>query len=175
MPPAAPLDSTIRHAKMRTMQFRDAEAGDLPAIVQLLADDPLGAKRERAEDPLPREYRDAFAAIQRQEGNRLIVAVEEGRIIGCLQLTLIPGLSRHGMLRAQIESVRVARDQRSRGLGEALFRHAIALARDAGCGLVQLTTDRSRDDALRFYERLGFEASQLGMKLDLTKPEAGAA
>jgi ribosomal protein S18 acetylase RimI-like enzyme len=157
------------------MQFRDAEPADLPAIVKLLADDPLGAERERAEEPLPRTYRDAFAAIARQEGNRIIVAVDEGKIIGCLQLTLIPGLSRLGMLRAQVESVRVAREQRSRALGEALFRHAIAIAREAGCGLVQLTTDRSRDDALRFYEKLGFEASHLGMKLDLTKPNTGAA
>ena len=151
------------------MQFRDAEAGDLPAIVTLLADDPLGAGRERNEDPLPQQYRDAFAAVQRQAGNRIFVATENGVVVGCLQLTLIPGLSRLGMLRAQIESVRVAASQRSRGLGEALFRHAIECAREAGCGLVQLTTDRSRPDALRFYERLGFEASHLGLKLDLTK------
>ena len=151
------------------MEFRKATSADLPAIVKLLADDPLGAKRERAEDPLPRDYRDAFAAIERQEGNSVIVAVENGAVFGCLQLTLIPGLSRLGMLRGQIESVRVASSQRSHGLGEALFRHAIERAREAGCGLVQLTTDRSRPDALRFYERLGFEASHLGMKLDLTK------
>ena len=127
------------------MEFRDAVAADLPAIVKLLADDPLGARRERDETPLPRAYIDAFAAIERQE------------------------VSRTGMTRGQIESVRVARSQRSRGLGEALFRHAIERARSAGCALVQLTTDRSRDDALRFYERLGFEATHLGMKLDLTK------
>jgi ribosomal protein S18 acetylase RimI-like enzyme len=156
------------------MQFRDAEAGDLPAIVKLLADDPLGAKRERNEAPLPREYRDAFAAVQRQGGNRIIVASEDGAVVGCLQLTLIPGLSRLGMLRAQIESVRVAASHRSRGLGEALFRHAIECARQAGCGLVQLTTDRSRGDALRFYERLGFEATHLGLKLDLTRQAAKA-
>ena len=151
------------------MEFRKATSADLPAIVRLLADDPLGAKRERAEDPLPQPYGDAFAAIERQEGNSVIVAVENNAVVGCLQLTLIPGLSRLGMRRAQIESVRVASSQRSRGLGEALFRHAIERARAAGCGLVQLTTDRSRPDALRFYERLGFEASHLGMKLDLTK------
>jgi ribosomal protein S18 acetylase RimI-like enzyme len=157
------------------MEFRKATSADLPAIVKLLADDPLGAKRERAEDPLPREYRDAFAAIGRQEGNSVIVALDGGAVVGCLQLTLIPGLSRLGMLRAQIESVRVAESHRSQGLGEALFRHAIEQARKAGCGLVQLTTDRSRPDALRFYERLGFEASHLGMKLDLAKAKAKSA
>jgi ribosomal protein S18 acetylase RimI-like enzyme len=157
------------------MEFRKATSADLPAIVKLLADDPLGAKRERAEDPLPHEYRDAFAAIGRQEGNSVIVALDGGAVVGCLQLTLIPGLSRLGMLRAQIESVRVAESHRSQGLGEALFRHAIEQARKAGCGLVQLTTDRSRPDALRFYERLGFEASHLGMKLDLAKAKAKSA
>jgi ribosomal protein S18 acetylase RimI-like enzyme len=157
------------------MEFRKAVAADLLAIVKLLADDPLGAKRERAEDPLPREYRDAFGAIERQAGNSVIVAVDDGTVVGCLQLTLIPGLSRLGMLRAQIESVRVAESHRSQGLGERLFRHAIEQAREAGCGLVQLTTDRSRPDALRFYERLGFEASHLGMKLDLTKAKAKSA
>jgi len=156
-------------AKMPAMEFRDAVAADLPAIVKLLADDPLGAKRERDETPLPPAYADAFAAIERQEGNNVIVAVEDGTVVGCLQLTIIPGLSRTGMSRGQIESVRVARSQRSRGLGEALFRHAIERARNAGCAMVQLTTDRSRADALRFYERLGFEATHLGMKLELTK------
>lgn len=158
-----------------SMEFRKATATDLPAIVKLLADDPLGAKRERAEDPLPQDYRDAFAAIEQQAGNSVIVALDNGAVVGCLQLTLIPGLSRLGMLRAQIESVRVAESHRSQGLGEVLFRHAIERAREAGCGLVQLTTDRSRPDALRFYERLGFEASHLGMKLDLTKSKAKSA
>ena len=97
------------------MEFRNAVAADLPAIVKLLADDPLGARRERAEDPLPHEYRDAFAAIERQEGNSVIVVVDSGVLVGCLQLTLIPGLSRLGMLRAQIESVRVAKAIEARG------------------------------------------------------------
>jgi len=151
------------------MEFRTASASDLAAIVKLLADDPLGATRERDEHPVARAYVDAFAAVERQEGNSIMVAVEDDAIVGCLQLTIIPGLSRNGMARGQIESVRVASSHRSRGLGEALFRHAIERAREAGCGLVQLTTDRSRADALRFYERLGFEATHLGMKLDLTK------
>lgn len=152
------------------MEFRNAVADDLPAIVRLLADDELGATRERDEDPLPREYREAFAAMERQEGNSLIVAVQDGAVVGCLQLTFIAGISRLGMTRAQIEGVRVDRRYRSLGLGEALFRHAIERARQRACGLVQLTTDRSRGEAQRFYERLGFEASHLGMKLDLLKP-----
>jgi GNAT superfamily N-acetyltransferase len=151
------------------MDFRDAAAGDLPAIVKLLADDELGATRERDEDPLPQDYRDAFVAMERQQGNAILLAIDEGKVIGCLQLTLIPGLARLGMTRAQIEGVRVDRRYRSRGVGEALFQHAIERAREKGCGLVQLTTDRTRPDAHRFYERLGFETSHLGMKLDLKK------
>ena len=151
------------------MEFRTAVPEDLPAIVRLLADDVLGATRERNEDPLPQEYRDAFAAIGHQAGNIAILVVDDGGVIGCLQLTYIPGLSRLGMTRAQIEAVRVDRRYRGRGVGEALIRHAIERARQHGCGLVQLTTDRSRGDAHRFYERLGFEASHLGMKLDLRK------
>jgi len=151
------------------MEFRNAVAGDLPAIVKLLADDDLGAMRERDEDPLPKEYRDAFAAMERQGANSVILAIDNGEVIGCLQLAFIPGLARLGMTRAQIEGVRVDRRYRSRGVGEALFQHAIERAREQGCGLVQLTTDRARGDAHRFYERLGFESSHLGMKLDLTK------
>jgi ribosomal protein S18 acetylase RimI-like enzyme len=147
--------------------FRRATEADLSAIVRLLADDPLGAGRERYEEPLPDEYRGAFAAIERQHGNEVIVAIDGDEIVGCLQLTLIPGLSRLGMTRAQIESVRIGRSYRGKGLGEDMFRHAIALAREAGCGLVQLTTDKSRPDAHRFYERLGFVASHEGMKLTL--------
>jgi GNAT superfamily N-acetyltransferase len=93
--------------------------------------------------------------------------VHAGAIVGCLQLTFIPGLARHGMTRAQIEGVRVIRDHRGRGVGEALFRHAIDLARGHGCGLVQLTSDKTRPDAHRFYERLGFVDTHVGMKLAL--------
>ena len=149
------------------MKFRTATADDLPAIVRLLADDPLGATRERDEDPLPRQYREAFAAMGRMGTNMVILVVEDGGVIGCLQLILIPGLGRLGMTRAQIEAVRIDRRYRRRGIGEALIRHAIEHAREQGCGLVQLTTDRSRGDAHRFYERLGFKASHIGMKLDL--------
>lgn len=149
------------------MEFRTATAADLPAIVRLLADDGLGRGREEPGPPLPRAYEEAFRAIGRQAGNQVLVAVEGDRILGCLQLPLIAGLSRRGMLRAQIEAVRVDGAARGRGVGEALMRHAIGLARDAGCGLVQLTTDKARGDAHRFYERLGFTPSHIGMKLAL--------
>lgn len=152
---------------MTEISFRDATAGDLPEIVRLLADDALGAQRERFEDPLPQAYYDAFAALQAQAGNRILLAMMDGRIAGCAQLTLIPGLSHIGTLRAQIESVRVDSSMRGHGIGETLIRRCIGLAREAGCGLVQLTTDKSRADAHRFYERLGFVGSHLGMKLKL--------
>ncbi len=150
-----------------TLRFRAATGADLPAIVRMLADDDLGAARETCAEPLPAAYRDAFEAMRAQGGNEYLLAELDREIAGCLQLTVIPGLSRRGMRRAQIEGVRVAADFRGRGVGEALFRHAIQRARAAGCGLVQLTTDKARPDALRFYERLGFAASHEGMKLDL--------
>ena len=149
------------------IQFRDASEKDLPAIVRMLADDPLGQGREQFADPLPDAYRHAFMAITRQQGNRILLATDGEEILGCLQLTFVPGLSRLGMLRAQIESVRVDSGARGKGVGEALIGHAVALAKQAGCGLVQLTTDKTRPDALRFYERLGFKATHEGMKLAL--------
>lgn len=150
------------------MKFRAATQDDLHAVVEMLADDVLGAQRERLEDPLPSAYTEAFEAIERQPGNQVIVAVDDNdNVIGCLQLTLTPGLARLGMTRATIEGVRIARDHRNTGLGEELFRFAIDEARRAGCGLVQLTTDRARPDAHRFYERLGFEPSHIGMKRKL--------
>lgn len=149
------------------MIVRAAGPDDLPAIVRLLADDPLGAGRESFEEPLPSAYREAFDAIGRQPGNQILVAARGDEVVGCLQLTLIPGLSRGGMTRAQIEAVRVERSSRGQGIGEALFAHAIERAREEGCGLVQLTTDQARPDAHRFYERLGFVASHVGMKLAL--------
>lgn len=149
------------------VRIRVARREDIPAIVRLLADDALGATREEATDPLPAAYGEAFDAIVAQRGNEVLVAEAEGAVVGCLQLTIIPGLSRRGMARGQIEAVRVARGQRGRGIGERLVRDAIERARAAGCGLVQLTTDRARPDAHRFYERLGFTASHVGMKLPL--------
>lgn len=153
---------------MTDLTIRKATAADLPAIVRMLADDPLGKTRERYAEPLPDAYLKAFADVEAQKGNEILVGVVDGQVIGCLQLTFIPGLSRLGMMRAQIESVRVDGSRRGEKIGEKLFLEAIERARKAGCGLVQLTTDASRPDAHRFYERLGFEASHVGMKLSLT-------
>ncbi len=148
-------------------EIRRAEADDLPAIVGLLADDPLGATREDFADPLPGCYTAAFAAIAADPRNELVVAVRGHVVVGCLQLTFIPGLSRRGAERAQIESVRVARRERGRGLGRQLFEWAIDRARTRGCALVQLTTDKGRPETHKFYEQLGFVASHEGMKLGL--------
>jgi len=143
---------------------RRAAAADLPAIVALLADDVLGAGRETPGDPA---YAAAFAAIEADVNQVFAVADQDGRIVGCLQLSFIPGLSRRGMWRGQIESVRIAAEQRGLGLGQRLFDWAIAQCRARGCGLVQLTTDKARPEARRFYESLGFVASHEGMKLAL--------
>lgn len=140
---------------------RPAVEADLGAIVALLADDPLGAARERPGDPA---YAWAFAAMARQPGNLVLVAEARGALLGCLQYTLIHGLSRLGAARAQIEGVRVAPGCRGRGVGEVLMRAAIVRAAADGAALVQLTTDTARPDARRFYERLGFVASHHGMK-----------
>lgn len=144
--------------------FRRAVAADLPAIVALLADDILGAGREVPGDPA---YAAAFAAIEADANQMLAVADQDGRVVGCLQLSFVPGLSRRGMWRGQIESVRIAADQRGSGLGRRMFEWAIAQCRERGCGLVQLTTDKARPQARRFYESLGFQASHEGMKLGL--------
>lgn len=151
------------------LQVRVATESDLPAIVRLLADDVLGATREQYSEPLPDAYRQAFAAMRASTGNDMLVATIEDEIVGCLQLTIIPGLSRLGARRAQIEGVRVARTHRGARIGELLVRDAIARARRAGCALMQLTTDASRSDAHRFYERLGFVTTHVGMKLQLNE------
>jgi GNAT superfamily N-acetyltransferase len=148
-----------------TLSIRDAVAGNLPAIVALLADDPFGRAREAA--PLDPAYARALAAIEADPNNRQLVAVEGGEIVGCFQLTFIPGLGRGGSWRAQVESVRVAVDRRGSGRGAAIMAWAIERARERGCALVQLTTDKRRDDAQRFYRRLGFVATHEGMKLPL--------
>lgn len=149
------------------LSFRRADSADLPAVVALLADDELGKTRERPELPLVQAYLDAFEALDR-DPNQLLAVVERGAVlVGCLQLTFIPGLSRLGMWRGQIESVRIAAAARGEGLGGQMFRWAIEECRARGCGLVQLTTDKARPDALRFYESLGFVASHEGMKLSL--------
>lgn len=146
------------------MIFRRATADDLPAIVALLVDDVLGAAREAPGDPA---YAAAFAAIEADPNQLLAVAEQDGRLLGCLQLTFLPGLSHRGAWRGQVESVRVAADQRGTGLGRRFLEWAIAQCRARGCRMVQLTTDKSRADARRFYESLGFIASHEGMKLAL--------
>src|SRR5690625_3129511 len=136
------------------MEFRKANEKDLPAIVRLLADDKLGSQRECFEEPLPAVYYEAFKAIEAQDGNQVIVAVEDQKVIGCLQLTMIPGLARQGMKRAQIEGVRVDRNYRGKKIGEKLFEEAIHMAKSENCGMVQLTTDKQRKDANRCYAKL---------------------
>jgi len=152
---------------MDTIAFRRARATDLPAIVALLADDPLGREREDPGPPLNPAYETAFAAIESDLNQLLAVLTEADRVVGTLQLTFIPGLARKGALRGQIEAVRIAADRRGAGLGRRAFDWAIETCRARGCGLVQLTTDRTRPEAQRFYERLGFTASHLGYKKPL--------
>ena len=136
----------------------------------MLADDPLGAQREVYTDPLTAGYTDAFTAIDADPANELVVAVREGTPVGMLQITFIPSLTYQGGARALIEGVRVASDARSLGIGRAMLQWAIGRARDRGCMMVQLTTDRAREDALRFYQSLGFVPSHHGMKLHLKSP-----
>ncbi len=132
-----------------SLSFRRARPGDLPAIVRMLADDPLGAKRERFETPLPESYLRAFEAIDADPNNELVVACLGEEVAGVLQLTFIPYLTYQGGWRALIEAVRIDSKHRSQGLGRAMFEWAIARARDRGCHVVQLTTDKSRADAKR--------------------------
>ncbi|MFS0785265.1 GNAT family N-acetyltransferase [Shouchella sp. 1P09AA] len=147
--------------------YRYAVKEDLPTIVRMLADDELGAKRESFVLPLPDVYENAFIEMTKQKGNDILVAERDGILIGFLQLLFIPGLARLGMKRAQIEGVRVDRNSRGKEVGKALVEEAIRIARDQQCGLIQLTTDKQRKDAHRFYEKLGFKPSHNGMKLYL--------
>ncbi|MBA3781124.1 MAG: GNAT family N-acetyltransferase [Nocardioides sp.] len=158
LPTTLLLDSTA-------IELRAATSDDVPAVVALLADDQLGRTRDDESDLLP--YQRAYDAIAADPAHLLLVAVDGDRVVGTLQLSFIPGLARRGALRAQIEAVRVHRDFRSQGLGAAVIEWSIQAARQRGCALVQLTTDKSRTDAHRFYERLGFRASHEGFKLQL--------
>lgn len=145
--------------------IRRATFDDVADIVQLLADDPLGRGRESLEDLTP--YWDAFQAIDADPGQLLMVLDQHGQVVATLQLTFIPGLSHRGALRAQIEGVRVDPAARGLGLGSQLVRWAVDESRRRGCRIVQLTSHLSRADARRFYERIGFEHTHAGMKLDL--------
>lgn len=147
--------------------FRDATEADLPAIVAMLADDHLGAQREDTSVPLHPGYLAAFRAIDASPDQRLIVAERDGEVVGTMQLSFLPGLSRKGAWRGQVEAVRIAAPHRSKGLGAEMMRWAVETCRARGCGSVQLTTDKSRKAAHRFYDRLGFKASHEGYKLSL--------
>jgi GNAT superfamily N-acetyltransferase len=149
------------------VSFRRASASDLPAIVALLADDPLGRTREDPRVPLDARYLEAFGAIEADPNQLLAVAVAQGGVVGTLHLTFIPGLARLGAWRGQIEAVRISPERRGAGLGQQMLAWAITECRRRGCHLVQLTTDKGRSDAHRFYERLGFVPSHVGYKLDL--------
>ncbi|MEU9333047.1 GNAT family N-acetyltransferase [Streptomyces sp. NPDC048290] len=150
---------------MGDLEIRRATAADIPAIVGMFADDPLGARRESPDDPAP--YLAAYERIAADPNQHLVVAVRDQRVIGTLQLTIVPGLSRRGATRSIIEAVRVHADERGSGLGSRLIEWAVAESRQRGCHLVQLTSDATRTDAHRFYERLGFTASHVGFKLQL--------
>ena len=153
--------------RLNEIIIRRAEEADLPAIVAMLADDPLGRGREDTSEPLAKAYRDAFAAVDADPNQFLAVMTEGSRIIGTLQITYLAGLSLQGALRGQIEAVRIADDRRGERLGQRLLEWAVEECRRRGCRLVQLTTNKSRQDAHRFYDRLGFKASHIGYKLEL--------
>jgi ribosomal protein S18 acetylase RimI-like enzyme len=148
------------------VSIRRARRGDVAIIVRMLADDPLGSARERLEDPLPPSYFAAFDALESDPNINLVVAEDDdGTVVGCLQLCILPGLSSQGASRGLIEDVRVAAHCRSRGIGEQLVQWAVAQARAKGCKLIELFTHNSRLDAQRFYKRLGFLPSHVGMTL----------
>ncbi|UXS01052.1 GNAT family N-acetyltransferase [Agrobacterium tumefaciens] len=152
---------------MAPLMFRKAIEADLPAIIDLLANDVLGASRESTQPEDMERYRAAFRDITGDANQFLCVAEDGDEIVGTFQLTVIPGLSRGGAKRAQIEAVRVAQSRRNEQIGEAMFKWAIDYSRSQGCALVQLTTDKARPDAHRFYDRLGFEPTHIGYKLRL--------
>ena len=149
------------------LSFRLATEDDLTVIIQLLADDPLGASREKIAIPLPKPYLQAFAQIQNDSNQELTVAQIDGEVVGTFQLTFLQYLTHQGGLRAQIEAVRVSSAHRGQGIGARLFRYAIERARQKGCYVLQLTTDKQRPRAIHFYETLGFVATHEGMKLAL--------
>jgi len=149
------------------LTFRLATAQDVDKIVQMLADDELGKTRERYEKPLPESYLQAFEAIEKDPNNELIVACLGEEIVGVQQITFTPYLTHQGSWRATIEGVRTASSEMGKGLGSKLILWAVERAKERGCHIVQLTTDKQRPDALRFYERLGFTATHEGLKMKL--------
>jgi GNAT superfamily N-acetyltransferase len=154
---------------MSDLSFRTATKDDLHAIVAMLSDDELAENREKAIDGagVSGEYAKAFADMEKEQYNHMLLAESDGRIVGALQLVFIPGLSRKGTRRALVESVRVASDVRGKNVGTALMKEAVRLAREGGCGLVQLDSDTRRSRAHLFYRRLGFVQSHFGFKKQL--------
>lgn len=152
------------------MTFRQATAKDLPVIIELLANDKLGQAREKFEEPLPREYIEAFSNIAADKNQELIVGENEnGEVVATLQVSFIQYLTYRGGIRAQIEAVRIREDLRGQGVGQEMFEWTIQRAKKRNAHLIQLTSDKQRPDAIRFYEKLGFVASHEGMKLNLLK------
>jgi GNAT superfamily N-acetyltransferase len=150
-----------------TIGFRPAQSSDLPAIVALLADDEIGQQREDSRLPLDTEYITAFQAIEADPNQLIAVAMDGDEVVGTLQISFIPGVARKGAWRGQIEAVRIAKSHRGLGFGRQMFEWAISQCRSRGCRLVQLTTDKTRLDAHKFYEKLGFVGSHIGFKLTL--------
>ncbi|RWB54196.1 GNAT family N-acetyltransferase [Mesorhizobium sp.] len=152
---------------MSEIQIRRARDTDLSAIVAMLADDALGRAREDTSQPLAQAYLDAFAAVDSDPNQLLAVMTDGADVIGTLQISFLAGLSSRGAWRGQIEAVRIAANRRGERLGQRLLQWAIEKCRERGCRVVQLTTNKSRLDAHRFYDRLGFKASHIGYKLEL--------
>lgn len=150
------------------LTYRLATEADLPAIIAMLADDPLGAQRERLQTPLPDCYLRAFDSIKNDPNQELTVVELDGAIAGTFHLTFLPYLTHQGGLRAQIEAVRVSAAHRGKGLGTQMFNYAIDRATEKGCYVLQLTTDKQRPRAIQFYESLGFQATHEGMKRKLS-------
>jgi ribosomal protein S18 acetylase RimI-like enzyme len=157
----------LNFIEVMNLKFREATREDLPEIVRMLADDFLGAQRERSDNPLPESYLKAFEEIRADKNNELIVAENDGVVVGTLQITFTPSISFQGGKRATVESVRVDTKYRGQGIGRELMLFAIGRAREEKCISMQLTTNAERTDAHRFYENLGFKKSHLGMKLSL--------
>jgi len=153
--------------KGKEILFRIATRSDLSSIVRLLSEDDLGSQRERYEDPLPEAYYSAYELINKDPNHELIVAEFDGEVIGTLHLMFLPSISFQGGLRAQVESVRVDTRHQNQGIGNQMIKWAIERAKEREAHIVQLTTHRSRTDAHRFYESLGFKGTHLGMKLGL--------
>lgn len=150
-----------------SLTFRLATTEDVPAIVQMLLDDVLGATRESTGDSIPEKYIIAFKKIEADPNQELTVAEMNSEIVATFHLTFIQYLTYQGGLRAQVEAVRTHAKYRGQGIGASVFAYAINRAKEKGCHMVQLTSDKQRPDAIRFYESLGFVASHEGMKLKL--------